>query len=328
MIHPADTQQPSTDNKNTEDKVPVERNVFGYLVNVLLAIAWLSLFLDTFCKSVIFLDKFDLIHRISLGSACLILGSFHAYILCFDKGESDNLKTRIIKYWPLVLGMVLYVVAVCDAYAARGLLARNNRFQKLIIILASLNIPQTICFIFLSKKSNIFSPWTVKKVETNEVVYGRSVVGFLVSIVLALIWLAISIFSADEFKSPFLSRDVLHSVSCFLIHMSSLVISGSLLHNLCRPNGEASTTWEGYFKKKNSRLMVSGCAITLVALILSMTQICHGFLGFLACMMVLSLTILLALSSCSVLIPGDSSQSWTSCFKPWNAFEVTKEVSV
>jgi len=320
-----------------EGEVQVERNAFGYLVNAVLAIVWLSVFIVIICNHQYTNDDWYGL-RICLGLASLLLGGFHAYVLHFDDFEKNNktsdnsLMSRAIKSWPLVLGTILYVFFVCIVYSQH--LGDYHRFgfngeqifklnyHNVFRFLAVLNVPLTICAALLAEDSLsiIFRPWNVN-VESGITVFECRVVGFLVSSVLALFWLVIAALTAI-FLNESGNDDFLF---LFLTHIGSLINFGVHLYALCTPkydSGESSTLL-GFIKK--NWLIISGCTLTSLAFIpdtISDYESNEVLLIF-AFILVIS-----SLCSCLIMIPSNSSQSCMRFLKPWNTANKIEEVSV
>lgn len=137
MIYPVETKLPlvSAPSQLENNPEPVfkgltETNFFGYALNILLAIVWFSLFIYILGAQYI-PRKWDLlkinqhVNLISQGIlalASLFLGGFHAHILAKDKNDTDSHK------WPLVVGTVLYTIAISLVYIKYRITTVNEYF--------------------------------------------------------------------------------------------------------------------------------------------------------------------------------------------------------
>lgn len=375
MNHPTTTTRPtihiaSASSQLDREKVHTERNLFGYILSLVSATAWFSLFL--YAAGTLFFDhlwddpsnydgimvkllKMDkLVHPVTraiLALASLLLASFHAYLLHFDgyakhrEGDADDLKTRMIKFWPLVLGTILHVSAVCVILCVISAIEQDDddvvlTLQHYLAFLVVVNLPLIICAVLLSEDSvsSAFSPWTIKTTAAaeseaeSENVPEYRVVGFLASTVLALVWLFISVFMVLILIGPSHQTGAVCSL-LVIIQVCSLINFGVHAYILCRPEYDSGdySTWEEFFKK--NWVMVSSCLVmsVYVACILTMKAFYYvenneneSFLKFTLFLIVLSLC------SCAILIPSNRSQSCTRILKPWNtpkkAEEYEKEV--
>lgn len=333
----------------------VERNTFGYLFNVILATGWFSLLLSIF-GTIVINKKWDIlgisgrvnpIFLFALGFASLLLGSFHAYVLHFDsyeknKKETDDLKGRIIGSWPLVLGTVIYAIVVGTEIWKTETLAeltpltvkfvypRVFNYYNLLCLLLYLNVPLTVCAVFLAKDSswNVFNAWSFKAKDNNfesEPPECR-VVGFVFTIILAFIWLLLALiaFFVIIFANVEIKTFLVQNSTLFLIHIGGLAVSGVHVYTLCTPKFDSGqeATWKGFIKK--NWLMVSGCATVIVASLTFSIYIGQTISDFL----LVPFFMILSLSSCSITMLSNKSPSNIRCFKPWNLKTETAEDSV
>lgn len=382
MIHPGGSKLlfdyvPSNETVTAPIKeVQVERNAFGYLVNVVLATVWLLLFVYLSVSFVFddgqpykihfssFKDYYRLIDPIPRGIlalAGLILGIYHAYILHFnDRVENDTLTKRIIKNWPLILGTILYVSAVCFVYILHGdtgdratIVTNNTQFsttatdfffsmvrsahktrssyQNFHFFLIFLNAPLIICLAFILNNyvSNIFNPWNVKTVEndTNELfVFEYRVFGFLVHIFLSMFWFGAAVFTAGCLDDPQLPKSNQLISVLTVTHICSIFPFGAHIYNLCTPKYDSG---DGYFKK--NWVLLSSCVVLMTTYIVwliygevqSDTENLYSPRAVLT-----TLAIIFSILSCGVMIPSNKSKSCTGSLKPWNTLKKTEEVSV
>lgn len=186
--------------------VQYEANIFGYLLNIILATAWFVILFFLICSYLSFRLRLSSAIQAILGSACILLGGYHVFILHFDEHEmivkeDDDITTRIIKSWPLVLGTLLFSIFMLCI-----LKSFQRKYHDFLISMAIMNVPSVICALHLSEYSvsSTFRPWTVKPTENAETVHECHYVGVFVSIVMALIWFAMSVF----FFNSGLSRSI------------------------------------------------------------------------------------------------------------------------
>lgn len=360
MMHPYTQDRTATRSEKVfevsllvEKEIQVERNAFGSFVSVALATAWFfAIICLLIAKCYEFKTKFGisgifkgireipLIHSVILGLACLVLGGYHAFILLLVskeniKKENEDWKTRLINAWPLILGTILYVISVSMIYSL-NLIEKANFGANFFLFLGALNVPLTSCFVLLSGKFvwNLFDPWTVKEKKTgtsgkNEVpVPEFRVVGFLVSVGLALIWFLFSGWLLLAFWD--VPKSVANEIKWYIFtcHICSLIVSLVHIHSLCmskHDSGDYSTC--GEFIKKNW-LIISSCVIASAYFILIQLSFDENKKDWI----LLPIAAVICLSFCSCLVifylsaaVCNSSESCIWYFRPWNTSKKTTE---
>lgn len=359
MIHPeADLHTEFKENslqetqEDAQVEVEVERNAFGYLIHVVMTIVWLSLFLSL-TGSLIFSNKWDILGIVEsinpvpltlLILASFLLAIFHAYVLHFDsyerkKKDTDDLKMRIINAWPLVLGTLLYTAVVCIEIWRTKIFNTASReyfhfydfsIHNILRLFLLLNIPLNICVIFLTEGSywNVFSAWTVKSSNDKQPEKSENisvpdaecrVVGFFVSIVLALIWfvVALIIFAYMMAANVEIRSFIDQTISSLVIYIYALYIFGVHVYSLCTPKYDSGEgiTWKGFIKK--NWLILSSCTVVVITVIF-LTLIRWWTKGIFEGFEIIYFFVILSLCSCSIMIPSNKSQSCIRYLKPWN----------
>ena len=327
-----------------EENVEVEKNYFGYIINIILSASWLLLFSSIFANQLIdfeqdilgICDHIDPIGLKFLALAALLLGSFHAYIL-HDNKEMNNKKTdslfsNLTSAWLLVLGTLLYFIVVCFVY--KNFATNNFIIRNFIIFILSLSIPFSFCGVFLfgDFSSSVFSPWTVKvksqtAFETEEYASECRIVGFICFIGLAAFWflsaLFFGYFGIFDKEEDLCSEDL-----CFILaFICSFVHFGVLFYTLSTPKYDSgdSSNWIEFLKK--NWLIIFSCSIlscNCVNYILGMAE----YDDFHYTSIIASMLILLSICTVLLMIPSNSSRSCVRHFKPWNSKILINQIQV
>lgn len=326
------------------------KNNFGYLVNLILSVVWIFVALymsihlwkgpDEYSPPIV-LDDTKLF--LTLISSVLFI-IFHVSIL-FKKTDELNLAffSRIFNSCSLVLGTFLYFLVVLSVYIKYSLKDGFFTSQNICLLIASSVIPFTLCTVFLSEYKfnswkNHFKPWILTEKQslehcddTDEIEISCGVIGFVLEIVLLLIWIIFyystiaCLYSNDE------HYNAIFNVSLLSGNLGSLLIIASHLKSLSSSNHdnvsfEEPETWT-YSLKKSFPAIVGGILVftgfTVIDIFLYINSAKSGS-DYQMVFIIASFFLLSYIISLSLLLTSNKSESFVRFFKPWYVYRKSK----